>query len=157
LAREQKPSWRGGQVDHFAIEKWNFQRRRRLAEQCRHFRGGVEKVLSGGFLSGQVYPGSGNYGESILGTLNISIGGSGAFPGVSVGGIINVARMNLSNASVISGGIENVLSGGLISGSTSTIPSGGDAVIACGIVIVITIIAGPAGSGRKRYGERYRQ
>ena len=48
--------------------------------------------------------------------LNISAGGSGAFIGVSAGGTLNVAGTILSNVSVSAGAVENVLSGGLISG-----------------------------------------
>ncbi|WP_181309128.1 hypothetical protein [Pseudomonas aeruginosa] len=78
--------------------------------------GGVENVLSGGFISGAPHSGTGVYAG---GTLNISAGGSGAFVGVNSGGTANVAGVILSNSVISSGGVENVLSGGLISGSSS--------------------------------------
>ncbi|WP_299107554.1 hypothetical protein, partial [uncultured Bradyrhizobium sp.] len=79
--------------------------------------GGVENVLSGGFISGAPHSGTGVYAG---GTLNISAGGSGAFVGVNSGGTANVAGVILSNSVISSGGVENVLSGGLISGSGGT-------------------------------------
>ena len=95
--------------------------------------GGIETVLSGGFLSGQVYSGSGNFGTSVQGgTLNIQAGGSAAFVGVSSNGKINVAGTILSNTAVSSGGVENVLSGGVISGASGS----GTAVYAGGILNV---------------------
>ncbi|MFX6819322.1 hypothetical protein ABTH35_20365, partial [Acinetobacter baumannii] len=74
-------------------------------------------VLSGGFISGAPHSGTGVYAG---GTLNISAGGSGAFVGVNRGGTANVAGVILSNSVISSGGVENVLSGGLISGSGGT-------------------------------------
>ena len=82
--------------------------------------GGVENVLSGGFLSGQVYSGSGNFGTSVSGVLNISAGGSAAFIGAANGGIINVAGTMLHNQAISAGGVENVLSGGVVTGVTGS-------------------------------------
>ncbi|MHC2467869.1 hypothetical protein [Bradyrhizobium embrapense] len=87
--------------------------------------GGVENVLSGGFISGAPNSGTGVYAG---GVLNISAGGSAAYVGVSSGGTFNVAGTVLSSVGVYSGGVENVLSGGVIqgvSGGFGTAISGG--------------------------------
>ncbi|MCP3416203.1 hypothetical protein NLM16_19090 [Bradyrhizobium brasilense] len=77
--------------------------------------GGVENVLSGGFISGASGSGTGISG----GTVNLLAGGSAAFVGVSSGGTFNVMGKVLSNVGIYTGGVENVSSGGFISGNNS--------------------------------------
>ncbi|MVT66203.1 hypothetical protein GPL21_13925 [Bradyrhizobium pachyrhizi] len=77
--------------------------------------GGVENVLSGGFISGASGSGTGISG----GTVNLLAGGSAAFVGVSSGGTFNVMGKVLSNVGIYNGGVENVSSGGFISGNNS--------------------------------------
>ncbi|MFX9762050.1 hypothetical protein ABTP13_18540, partial [Acinetobacter baumannii] len=72
--------------------------------------------LSGGFISGTFGSGTGISG----GTVNVSAGGSAAFIKAYSGGTLNVAGTVVSEGGVASGGVENVLSGGLISGATSS-------------------------------------
>ncbi|MGY3693161.1 autotransporter passenger strand-loop-strand repeat protein [Bradyrhizobium sp. USDA 3240] len=88
------------------------------------YAGGVENILSGGSISGASGSGTGVSG----GTLNLSAGGTAAYVGVSAGGVFNVAGTVLSSVSVYSGGVENVLSGGVVqgvSGGFGTAISGG--------------------------------
>ena len=77
--------------------------------------GGVENVLSGGLLSGAKQSGT-----SVQGTLNISAGGTAAFLGVASGGLANVFGTITNNETVSGGGVENVFSGGVVTGTSST-------------------------------------
>ncbi|MCS3446158.1 MULTISPECIES: beta strand repeat-containing protein [Bradyrhizobium] len=79
--------------------------------------GGVENVLSGGFISGATSSGT---GVSAGGILNLQAGGSAVHVGVSSGGTFNVAGRVLSNVAIYIGGVENVLSGGSISGASGS-------------------------------------
>ncbi|SED91990.1 autotransporter passenger strand-loop-strand repeat-containing protein [Bradyrhizobium erythrophlei] len=79
------------------------------------FAGGVENVQSGGLITGAISSGTG-----VIGTLNVQAGGSAAYVGVSSGGTFNVAGIVLSNVAVYGGGVENVLSGGVVTGVTGS-------------------------------------
>jgi autotransporter passenger strand-loop-strand repeat protein len=104
--------------------------------------GGVENVSSGGLISGA--PGSETYisggtvnvfsGGSAAhvivssgGTLDLSAGATADHLTVSSGGTANVLGTVTSNVAVDAGGVENVSSGGLISGApgSGTVISGG--------------------------------
>ena len=75
--------------------------------------GGIENVLSGGLITGVTGSGTAISG----GTVNVSAGGFADHISVSSGGTFNVAGTVLSNVKVLAGGVENVLSGGLVTGS----------------------------------------
>ncbi|MBR1315864.1 hypothetical protein JQ562_32880 [Bradyrhizobium sp. AUGA SZCCT0051] len=79
------------------------------------FAGGVENVQSGGLITGAISSGTG-----VIGTLNVLAGGSAAYVGVSSGGTFNVSGTVLSNVAVYDGGVENVLSGGVVTGVTGS-------------------------------------
>ncbi|MFX6167364.1 hypothetical protein ABTF57_17850, partial [Acinetobacter baumannii] len=52
--------------------------------------------------------------------MNVLAGGTGAFLTVSSGGTFNVAGTVLSNVTVSSGAIENVLAGGVVGGASGS-------------------------------------
>ena len=79
------------------------------------FSGATENILYGGDASGAVGSGTKISG----GTVNLQSGGLLDHSTVFAGGILNVAGTVTSNIAISAGGIENVLSGGLTSGSSS--------------------------------------
>ncbi|WP_375787265.1 hypothetical protein ACE10Z_06865 [Bradyrhizobium sp. Pha-3] len=104
------------------------------------FAGGVENVQSGGLITGAISSGTG-----VLGVLNVLAGGSAAYVGVSSGGTFNVSGTVLSNVAVYGGGVENVLSGGVVTGVTGsgTGVSGGTVnVLAGGALDHLTVSSG---------------
>ncbi|WP_163163956.1 hypothetical protein, partial [Bradyrhizobium uaiense] len=54
------------------------------------------------------------------GDLNVSSGATADHISVSSGGIFNVGGTVLSNVAVFAGGVENVFSGGVVTGVTSS-------------------------------------
>ncbi|WP_342711237.1 AIDA repeat-containing protein [Bradyrhizobium sp. B124] len=96
---------------------------------------GVVDVLSGGsFEYATVFSG---------GDLNVSSGATADHISVSSGGLFNVGGTVLSNVAVLAGGIENVLSGGVVTGVTSsgTGISGGTVNVSSGGAIDHTTVS----------------
>lgn len=89
--------------------------------------GGVENVSSGGLISGS--PGVGTVISG--GTVNVRHGGMAQFVDVSSGGALNVSG-RAGDTAIFGGGLEHVLSGGVVSGVTI---SGGTLELGSGAVV----------------------
>src|SRR5262249_35160404 len=88
------------------------------------YSGGTENILNGGLATGP----TGSANKISGGTVNVQSGGKIDHVAVFDGGILNVAGTVLSNNTISSGGIENVLSGGSIGGGVGSgtgVSSGG--------------------------------
>ena len=121
--------------------------------------GGVENVSSGGLTSGVL-----SSGTAVLGTLNVLSGARAAFFGVSSGGLVNVSagasasRYTVSSGgtvnvlgivtsfeTILTGGVENISSGGVATGlpNSSTLVSGGTVNVSSGGTLLhFTDVAG---------------
>ena len=101
--------------------------------------GGVETISSGGVATANSYAGD-------AGVVNLLAGGIAEHLLVDSGGTFNVAGTVLSNVMIYAGAVENVLSGGVISGTTGSgtkVSAGGTLnVLAGGSAAFVTVSSG---------------